>query len=379
MEMNQINASRISILDGIRAYAVLMVCIVHFFTIDETSLYETNKYLGIIFIKLSFIGLMGVPLFFLLSGFLITGILLDSKKSPKYFSTFYMRRFLRIFPLYYFVLAISFIALPFLIKIDNNGMKIIQQQGWLWTYTSNIYNFICSNSWDGSSNFPWFSHFWSLCVEEHFYIFWPLLVYFTNDKWLPRIMWSIVCISALSVIFVYLNSSLVPILNWSTIKYAGVLSLGGVIAWYHKKGNQINVINHHRFIFYSLGALFILVHFIPRHYKIGYVIILFTSVLFFSFLITYSLENNKITKFLFNYKPLFFVGKISYGIYVYHGLLRPYFIQFIYSRLHDSVQNGIILSLAYTIICTLISILIAWISWELIESPILKYKKNFSY
>jgi peptidoglycan/LPS O-acetylase OafA/YrhL len=226
MEMNQINANRISILDGIRAYAVLMVCIVHFFTIDETSLYETNKYLGIIFIKLSFIGLMGVPLFFLLSGFLITGILLDSKKSPKYFSTFYMRRFLRIFPLYYFVLAISFIALPFLIKIDNNGMKIIQQQGWLWTYTSNIYNFICSNSWDGSSNFPWFSHFWSLCVEEHFYIFWPLLVYFTNDKWLPRIMWSIVCISALSVIFVYLNSSLVPILNWSTIKYAGVLSLG---------------------------------------------------------------------------------------------------------------------------------------------------------
>ena len=137
MEMNQINANRISILDGIRAYAVLMVCIVHFFTIDETSLYETNKYLGIIFIKLSFIGLMGVPLFFLLSGFLITGILLDSKKSPKYFSTFYMRRFLRIFPLYYFVLAISFIALPFLIKIDNNGMKIIQQQGWSRTLGEN--------------------------------------------------------------------------------------------------------------------------------------------------------------------------------------------------------------------------------------------------
>jgi peptidoglycan/LPS O-acetylase OafA/YrhL len=112
------SSKHIPILDGIRAYAVLLVCLVHFFQVNESGLYQTNRLLGIFLFKVSQLGLKGDVLFFILSGFLITGILLDSKKSPKYFTTFYARRFLRIFPLYYFVLFVSFAVLPKLYLVD---------------------------------------------------------------------------------------------------------------------------------------------------------------------------------------------------------------------------------------------------------------------
>lgn len=378
--MNPINSKHIPILDGIRAYAVLLVCLVHFFQVDENSLYEANKYIGIFLFKFSQIGLRGVELFFLLSGFLITGILLESKKSPNYFTTFYARRFLRIFPLYYFVLAISFIVIPYLLPIDAAGEVVIQKQAWLWTYTSNLSHFFGMESWDASTNLPSFGHFWSLCVEEHFYIFWPLLIYFSNEKYLPHIMWSIVAISAFSVLFVYFSGDMIPILKWSTIRCAGVLSLGGLIAWYRKNPITFErIYGLSKKLIVPLGVLFFIVNFIPRKYEVHDVATFFTSVLFFALLIVLSLEGSKITNSLFNHKSLYFIGKISYGIYIYHGLLRPYYKEYIYGNMQNYMQNGILSSLLYTLICTILSISIAWLSWIVIESPVLKFKKNFTY
>lgn len=190
------------LLDGIRAYAILMVCVAHFFQVDESSLYETNPYLGVLFFKLSQLGLTGVELFFLLSGFLITNILLDAKTSSIYFSTFFIRRFLRIFPLYYFALAVSLLILPLFYVPDAAGQGVIEHQLWLWTYTSNI-SFVFAIpplTWDGSVNFPHFGHFWSLGVEEHFYILWPLVIYYVKEAWLPKVMWGLVVFSLLVVI-----------------------------------------------------------------------------------------------------------------------------------------------------------------------------------
>ena len=169
--MSGMSSKHIPILDGMRAYAVLMVCICHFFPNDEIALYNANKYLGIFLFKLSDAGNKGVELFFLLSGFLITGILLDSKNSARYFRTFYLRRFIRIFPLYYFILVISFFILPNFLKIDHLANLVIQKQIWLWTYTSNLSEFFGKWTWNTDHTFPWFGHFWSLCVEEQFYLF----------------------------------------------------------------------------------------------------------------------------------------------------------------------------------------------------------------
>jgi peptidoglycan/LPS O-acetylase OafA/YrhL len=373
--MSQSFSKHIPILDGIRAYAVLLVCLIHFFQVDEAGLYESNKFLGVFFFKASQSGLRGVELFFVLSGFLITGILLDTKRSPKYFTTFYSRRFLRIFPLYYCVLFISFLILPYLIQVDAAGKEVIEKQVWLWTYTSNL-----TGGWDASLNFPSFGHFWSLCVEEHFYIFWPLLVYLTSDKWLPRIMWGLVIVSALSVLIVYFTGDLIPILKWSTIRCSGVLSLGGLIARSWRRPSEFKRIAFYaqKFVWYT-GFLFLLFNFIPRKYEIQDISTFFSSVLFFALVLIVSLNGNRVTDKLFNHKPLYYIGKISYGIYVYHGMLRPFFKNYIYGGLHSFVKDGILASLTYTIICTLISIFIAVISWNLFEFQILKLKRRINY
>jgi peptidoglycan/LPS O-acetylase OafA/YrhL len=123
-------------------------------------------------------GWIGVQLFFVLSGFLISGILLDSRQaventtiSPFFLiRQFYIRRFLRIFPIYYLVIFISL-----LLNIEP------ARQIWVWlvSYTSNIYITVF-NTWIGA-----FSHFWSLAVEEQFYLIWPCLIMFLPRKWIP--------------------------------------------------------------------------------------------------------------------------------------------------------------------------------------------------
>jgi peptidoglycan/LPS O-acetylase OafA/YrhL len=370
----------ISILDGIRAYAVLAVCWFHFFQVNESSLYQTNRLLGILLFKVSFIGLRGVELFFVLSGFLITGILLDSKKSSKYFTTFYARRFLRIFPLFYFVLFISLVCLPHLYRIDQAGKEIIAKQTWLWTYTSNLSGFWGFIGWDGSLNSPSFGHFWSLCVEEHFYLLWPLLIFVSSEKYLPAIMWSIVLFSGLSVLIVYFFDDYIPILKWSTIRCAGVLSIGALIAWYKRKPDLFEKMSQvsKKYIM-PVGFLFLFFNFIPRKYELHNVLTFFSSSIFFALLLIISLKGTTWTKRLFDNKLLFFIGKISYGIYIYHGLMRPFMKEYLYKALIPHIPNGIISSIVYSILCTLISILIAWASWNILEKPFLKLKKVFNY
>src|SRR6185295_2902058 len=101
--------------------------------------------------------------------FLITGILLDTQQAQNYYSGFYARRTLRIFPLYFGVLAATFIVLPLLWTLPSSIALDQKNQIWLWTYSSNWASIFGA----GSKTFP---HFWSLAVEEQFYLVWPLLI-----------------------------------------------------------------------------------------------------------------------------------------------------------------------------------------------------------
>lgn len=146
-------------LDGLRGVACLAVIVYHVALSLETSFGYHNAVTRILDA-----GWAGVDLFFVLSGFLITGILWESRTGPHYFRNFYARRTLRIFPLYFGVLGL--IAVARLAAHSPDPM-----QGWTWTYLTNAgiakygfvpFNFLC--------------HFWSLAVEEHFYLLWPLVV-----------------------------------------------------------------------------------------------------------------------------------------------------------------------------------------------------------
>lgn len=145
----------------------MLVLFVHFLG-DETPSSGLERAI----VKLSNYGIWGVDLFFVLSGFLITGILLDQRGAPHALRSFYVRRTLRIFPLYYAVLAVLFVVLPatWLAYVPALSTSA-DQQAVLWTYTANLHL-----AWKGTWALPYVGHFWSLAVEEHFYLVWPMVV-----------------------------------------------------------------------------------------------------------------------------------------------------------------------------------------------------------
>jgi peptidoglycan/LPS O-acetylase OafA/YrhL len=125
-----------------------------------------SDFLDKFFFTVAYAGWCGVDLFFVLSGFLITGILLDTKGEDHFFRNFYMRRILRIFPLYYGFLILFFLVLPQLVSFGNNFHLVLEDQGWYWTYLVNLP--IAFYGWPA---FYAISQFWSLGVEEQFYLF----------------------------------------------------------------------------------------------------------------------------------------------------------------------------------------------------------------
>jgi peptidoglycan/LPS O-acetylase OafA/YrhL len=165
-------------LDGVRGVAITLVMWAHLALCTrpsnglERGLLAASQY-----------GLLGVDLFFVLSGFLITGILIDAKSQNAYFRTFYMRRALRIFPLYYGVLALLFWVAPLIPYFQGQSLDfLVSHQAWAWLYGVNIYNAI-----HGNLSFPYINHFWSLAVEEHFYLVWPLVIWATPSARLRRV------------------------------------------------------------------------------------------------------------------------------------------------------------------------------------------------
>lgn len=151
-------------LDGVRGLAILMVVCSHSFESNYNSGSLPVRVLGHLF----YYGSFGVDLFFVLSGFLITGILVDSITDAHYFRNFYARRALRIFPLYYLVLLLCF-ALTRPLHLHWGSM------GWLLpVYLQNLrpQEIVTFSAGSGIALF----HFWSLAIEEQFYLVWPAIV-----------------------------------------------------------------------------------------------------------------------------------------------------------------------------------------------------------
>jgi peptidoglycan/LPS O-acetylase OafA/YrhL len=157
---------RLPTLDGLRGVAILLVLLSHLTLYSEMS---TTTLLDRAYQRATLAGWVGVDLFFVLSGFLITGILLDLKGSSRFFRTFYARRVLRIFPLYYAFLAIFYIALPQLLSSKDQVLRLLADQKWYWLYLQNL-----QMARDGWPVPKYLAHFWSLAVEEQFYLIWPL-------------------------------------------------------------------------------------------------------------------------------------------------------------------------------------------------------------
>lgn len=150
-------------LDGLRGLAILLV-IPH--NINAFNGADSIERIPAI---VSHAGWIGVQIFFVLSGFLITHQLLRDRESSNYFSSFYIRRALRIFPLYYSALIVGLFIIPWIAHPSSFQTAPLSQQIWLWAFLSNW-----TQPFQDSTHL--FAHFWSLAIEEQFYLLWPWAV-----------------------------------------------------------------------------------------------------------------------------------------------------------------------------------------------------------
>lgn len=339
-------------LDFLRAVAVILVIISHWFG-DHHFL---NRYTPN--------GPIGVTLFFVLSGYLITGILLRYKEKnvggislKNIYKVFYARRALRIFPVYYLFLIV---ILVFKLRPFDDSFV------WHFAYLSNVYIWL-NNNWIGN-----LSHLWSLSVEEQFYLFWPaIILLIPRQKLTPTFLLLIF----FSILFVFIFNSCFSRNNLTHVLTPSCLDsfcLGALFAYgqlYNSKWFQKFKQNETKLFLFSL-LLFVAV-LTNRYLK---VLPLFVNTLafyplislFFAQLILYIPRFNK--NAIINNKALLYLGKISYGLYLFHNIIPKIDVIPIIE-----LDNFYAIQLYKFIIL----VAIASTSWFLFEKPILKLKDKF--
>jgi peptidoglycan/LPS O-acetylase OafA/YrhL len=339
-------------IDGLRFVAIVFVLIEHF---ADTIGHKITA------------GYYGVDLFFVISGFLITNILLNSKSSfLKSYKNFVGRRTLRIFPIYYLMLAFMF-----LIGYEPCRTNIV----YLATYTFNyawVYNKIPMSA---------LTHFWSLAIEEQFYLFWP--VFILAFRGMPKVLYSIT-IMIIVVCFFQLTTKYFTAVNEynfvGLFPRAGSLCLGalGSMLWRDKKINDDFFVNPLWEWIVFAGLIVSLV----ATYELKYVVLALCSI----FLVLKSVHSDFDLKFLnriLTNKWAIYVGTISYGIYIFHlpigyFLTTKYVSPWWYSVDFDSLGRfsfvRYCLWVAILPAYALLSIGVASLSSRYIEKPILTLK-----
>lgn len=337
-------------IDGLRALAAGMVVFQHWF---PPSLHFDIEF-----------GYWGVLLFFVISGFLITNIILDNGSKPGFYKNFYARRVLRIFPPYY---ALVF-CLYFLNEIDGEYLLICL------AYVVNIFFFI-NQEWpkDGSSVF------WTLSIEEQFYMFWPfiLLTFTALSRFVP-ITLTLVAIILLRILF----SVAFPEIGLT--RALPVLGADGLMA-----GCTLAVLlkNHEAWFrrwvpFAILPALLFLagITVLKGHLAVfawQYLLLNTSAMLLFCTLIGMAyLGSFRFIEIIFGNRIAVFAGTLSYGIYLYHMFSRDILIFLLDTLgLDENLRFGVIGYVLLASVCFTIS----FASWVLLENPILKLKKHFRY
>lgn len=356
-------------LDGIRGLAILLVMLSHFLVVSGKLVGDTAGQ------RLLLSGYLGVDLFFVLSGFLITGILLSSRNEPHYFGAFYWRRSLRIFPLYYFTLTVAALSVIFITPEDAPLLSGKDSPAWYWLYISNI-GMTLKGDWLIAPTWIGLGHFWSLAVEEQFYFFWPLIVYFLNPRTLAKLCLAIVLASPFIYMLIHNHWGTLAAYV-STLGRIGELSAGAGIALMWR--NQVIWQKIKPWITPFVVLLLTLL-FLERTWVLQLSMIEPTLALLGSCgLVALAIHNqNNLSKRIFESAILRWLGKYSYGIYVYHHALAPIWKKFFWqSWIQPAISDPVTATICYVIAATSASLFLAWVSWHLLEAPCLSYKNRF--
>jgi peptidoglycan/LPS O-acetylase OafA/YrhL len=348
--MDEVTDRYVPQLDGYRALAILLVLAMHFWRWPPGHPILTGIFGG---------GWIGVDLFFVLSGYLITRILLRDKERPAYYRNFYVRRALRIFPLGYAVMIFTLLVRP-LISSDPDLLQSVRDSAWYLFYASNIV--LAMRGFHGTLGVTW-----SLAVEEQFYLIWPALV-----RWLSVERMKALCIGII-VVAPVLRALVFPLLGWrwcftftplraDAFAWGAVIALGSV-EFFKRFARLILALS----LAITVPAL-----------ALG----LFERELWWVSAVGYTITGMGAAAGLWltlqarrgwlAVAPLRYVGKVSYGIYLLHGTCAIAVSRFF------PVEEGVWQSIEFVVVGSAFSIGAATLSYRYFETPFLRLKDRFT-
>jgi peptidoglycan/LPS O-acetylase OafA/YrhL len=367
------------VLDGVRGLAVMMVLMFHFVGQMLPTNWIERAILGV-----TKYGLLGVDLFFVLSGFLITGILYEARSKPHYFRNFYMRRLLRIFPLYYGALALIFFVAPLIPLLRGPTLDhLLERQAWAWLYGVNVY-LAGHEEW----SFSYLNHFWSLSVEEHFYLFWPVVVFLLARR--PRALIAVSLAISVGAMVARLIGILMGLSWWATavltpFKLDG-LAMGAFLAVMARQPGGLDwlVRSLPRVATVVSGLLAVTYIWTVLVSRQGLELVGAVRAALFQIMLACLLvwaliaPTQSATSRFFRSRSMVFLGTYSYGLYVYH-----HFISYYLSSNRTEVElsgwlgsHGAAVALQATLGASA-SLALAFLSYELFEKRFLSLKRLF--
>lgn len=338
---------RIPQLDAVRGLAILIV-MVHNISMKYPFLHSDRVFSA---------GWMGVDLFFVLSGFLITGILVDTKESAGYFKNFYVRRCLRIWPLYYSLLFFMFVVVRFLNPSEYHA--VLQQSSPWWAFPLYLQNFLLPASTAAAGPL---GVTWSLAIEEQFYLLWPIVVRFCTPTQLRRIALAEICISP--ALRYYLSLQHVDLYTNVFCRLDGLMA-GALLAVVVRSDGFVPAKFLRRAWMCFLIALPLALT--TEALEARWIVFSFTAVASASFVYVSMFSPAKWFQRVMSNRFLIYTGVISYGLYLLHKIPIGV-IQTLHMERHPLLDMPIIFAMSYAI---------AALSWNLLEKPFLKLKRFF--
>lgn len=372
-QLQRVLRGRMPALDGLRGIAIVLV-LWH----NATAGQYTGSFMAKLINLAANTGWVGVQLFFVLSGFLITGILLDEKGAPLQLRDFYVRRVLRIFPVYYFALAVIFLLLPMMQVTPSWLTSPDVSQAWYWLYL---------NNWTSPfvGGVPALGHFWSLAVEEQFYLLWPVCVIFLRRRTLLTLCLGLLVSAPLfRLLMAAVNPEFAEGAAYRfTVARWDALAVGALAALVARDRSWLRTAwGFLPFAIYgSLAFVFLFTSLNRNFAAVGEgawfnqtaAALLFAGLLFHS--IQPSVDGGRDWRRFLSNSGLRSIGKYSYAIYVVHlpllCALRPLW--------HDHValvkQFPIINATAFSLVVFVVSYVVAFFSWRLLERPCLQLRR----
>lgn len=326
--------------------------------------------------RLASAGWTGVDLFFVLSGYLITGILVDTRDRARYFVTFYVRRALRILPLFYAVVALVALGPSSWREASPSLAWVASQQAWFWSYLQNWLMISDQGPAPG-----WLGHFWSLAIEEQFYLVWPLVVWAVSRRSLAWLCGSLVLASlATRLGLAWLFPGDTAIVYFNTMSRLDGLSAGALLALLHRQGDSRTACR--RFALVSLAGGLSLVVATQKMGGAGLLPALTfdlsaLNVLFAAVVNVAVLRSETRWARWLSHPALCWLGQVSYGFYVFHRPIILMAVPVFPLMFGDAGGYPLVRQLVFTVLTAVLSVLCALVSWHLLEKPFLALKRHF--